>query len=291
MNAARAMALIGTIAGLAALAPLPSEAHRPRLHAVARIFVEGRPVSSVIGVTVTRGTAVAHSLRLGETIADGTRISVPARVLVIVTSTGVKSTVTLELGSSVTFVSTGGGELVTSDAGASIFTVLPRSLDFFRVQSGESLTASVHGTIFSVDTAGGSVTFTCKRGALNITKSGYLAIGDRRLKTSLIDVISAASESRVTYHPGANWTLAQFSTLRRLRHFRAALAAVARTGDGNAVSAARTNLANVLRLEGRYAEALDEDRAALEFYRGEADPTVRREPYAGSGRRTCCKHE
>ena len=139
MNAARAMALIGTIAGLAALAPLPSEAHPPRLHAVARIFVEGR--RSFVGYR-RNGNARNCSgafAAFGETIADGTRISVPARVLVIVTSTGVKSTVTLEPGSSVTFVSTGGGELVTSDAGASIFTVLPRSLDFFRVQSGESL--------------------------------------------------------------------------------------------------------------------------------------------------------
>ena len=174
MNGVRAIALTGTIAGLATLAPLPSVVHPPRAHAVARILVEGRPVSSVTGVTVMRGTTVAHSLRLGETIADGTRISVPARVLISITSTREKSTVTLEPGASVTFVSTGAGELVTSNAGASIFSVLPRSLDFFRVQSGESLTASVHGTVFSVDTAVGDVTFTCTRGALSIIKSGYL---------------------------------------------------------------------------------------------------------------------
>lgn len=131
MNGVRAVALAGALAGLAALAPLPSAAHPPRAHAVTRILVERRPVSSVAGVTVTRGGAVAHSLRLGETIEDGTRISVPARVVVTVTSTGEKSTVTLEPGASVTFVSTGAGELVTSNAGASISACcLGRSTSF-----------------------------------------------------------------------------------------------------------------------------------------------------------------
>ena len=62
-------------------------------------------------------------------------------LVVVIVSSGEKSTVTLEPGSTVTFVSTGTGELVASNGGKSIFSVVPKALDFFRVQSGEALSS------------------------------------------------------------------------------------------------------------------------------------------------------
>ena len=81
----------------------------------------------------------------------------------------------------------------SSNKGTSRFNVVPHTLDFFRVQSGEALTASVHGTEFSVDVANHSVTYDCTRGEVNVTKTGYLLIGQRPVRASFVDVISAVS--------------------------------------------------------------------------------------------------
>ena len=250
----------------------PSAAQPVRAHVVARLLLDGRQVISAGGVTVTRGGTTEHTLHRGEAIADGTRIDVPAHLVVIIASTGGKSEATLEPGSSVTFVSTGSGELVSSNGGRSVFSVVPHTLDFFRVQSGESLTASVHGTVFSVETAPGAVTYSCREGEVNITKNGYVLIGQRRLQTALIDVISAAATSQMTYHPRPNWTLAEFANFAQAEAFyRAQLEAALHAGDAGAMNAARINLGNVLRLEGRYADALETYGQALESYRRSGD--------------------
>ncbi len=214
MNARPVRALAGAICACLMLVSAPSAAHPVRAHIVARLLLDGREVKSAGGVTVTRGSTTEHALHRGEAIVDGTRIDVPAHLVVVITSTGGKSMTTLEPGSSVTFVSTGSGELVSSNGGASVFSVVPHTLDFFRVQSGESLTASVHGTVFSVDTSTPTVTYSCREGEVNITKTGYVLIGQQRLQTALIDVISAAATSEMTYHPRPNWTLAKFANFR-----------------------------------------------------------------------------
>jgi hypothetical protein len=245
---------------------------QPRTHIVLRILLDGKSVESAAGVTVSRRSISAHDLRRGEIIADGTRIDVPAHLVVIIVSSGGKSTTTLEPGASVTFVSTSSGELVSSNAGKSIFDVVPNTLDFFRVQSGEALTASVHGTMFLIDATAGSVTFTCTRGEVNITKTGYLLIGVKRLKASLIDVISAANNPQATYHPSSTWYLARFANFAQAEAFyQQQLAAAQRSGDANAVNAARMNLGNVQRLEGRYADALDSFQQSLAYYRQQGD--------------------
>ena len=194
-----------------ALFPNPSPARTARTHVVHEITDNGRAVGAAAGVTVTRRGTVEHGIRRGETILDGSRIDVPAGVVVVIESSGAKSRVTLEPGASVTLISTGGGELLEASAGQSLFTVVPNSLDFFRVQSGEALTASVHGTEFSAEVTGGNVSYTCTRGEVNITKNGYLVIGEKRLPAWLLDVISAATRSRVTYHASPSWTLARFA--------------------------------------------------------------------------------
>ncbi len=239
-----------------------------RVHLVQQILVDAKQVQSAADVTLIRGSTVSHGLRRGETLFDGTRIDVPSHVLVVIVSSGGKSTTTLEPGASVTFVTTGSGELVTSNAGTSLFNIVPKTLDFFRVQSSEVLTASVHGTEFSIDTAPEAVTFNCTKGEVHITKTGYLLIGHRRLQTSLIDVISAAAAPQITYHPRPNWALATFSNFAQAEAFyRAQLKATLHTGDRSAANAARINLGNVLRLEGRYSDALDTYGQALDSYR------------------------
>src|SRR5271165_101819 len=182
------------------LAPCAAQAPAKRVHVVQQIFRDGKPVASASGVKVTQpGGTLEKAIRLKETILDGTRIDVPPRIVVIVVSTGAKSSVTLEPGSSVTFISTGPGELVSSDAGKAIFSVVPKSLDFFRVQSGEAITAGVHGTVFSLERSPSTVTVTCTRGAVDITKTGYLQIGEETTKVSLIDTISAGHPETI-YH-------------------------------------------------------------------------------------------
>jgi hypothetical protein len=207
--------LAATLAVLFGLLGLRAAAAQSRMHTVLRILLDGKPVDAAAGVTVSRGAIVEHMLRHGEVIPDGTRIDIPPHVIVVISSTGQKSTVTLEPGASVTFVSTGSGELVSSNGGKSIFSIVPNTLDFFRVQSSEVLTASVHGTVFSIDATTSGVTFTCARGEVNITKTGYLLIGAKRLKTSLIDVISAAQQPQVTYHPSSTWYFCEICQLWR----------------------------------------------------------------------------
>ena len=142
-----------------------------------------------------------------------------------------------------TFVSTGQGELVSSNRGTATFSIVPKSLDFFRVRSGEALTASVHGTVFSVGASGRGVSFYCTRGAVNITRTGYLQIGFKKQSASLIDVIAAAKSARVTYRPSSDWTLARFATYPEAAAFyRHRLDVALETGDPNALSAAHRNL-------------------------------------------------
>ncbi len=117
-------------------------AAQTRVHSVQAIFVDGRRVESAAGITVTRGGSIQHTLRRGETILDGTRVDVPAHVEVIIVSTGGKSSATLQPGASITFVSTGLGELVRINAGHAIFNVVPGTLAFFHVRYGEKLTMS-----------------------------------------------------------------------------------------------------------------------------------------------------
>ncbi len=272
MNARTFAATAAAIWTLLALPLQSAAAHAPRVHVVQQLLLDQKPVQSASGVTVTAGTAVRHILQVGEIVADGTRIDVPPHLVVTIVSSGDRSTTTLEPGASVTFVSTGSGELLSSNKGTSRFNVVPHTLDFFRVQSGEALTASVHGTEFSVNVANHSVTYNCTRGEVNVTKTGYLLIGQLPVRASFIDVISAASRPEIAYHPTVTWYLGKFQNFGDAeKYYRDQLDAAVLSGDANAINAARLNLGNVQRLRGRYADALNESSAALAFYRHAGD--------------------
>src|SRR5271168_5113507 len=95
---------------LAAIPSGPLAAAPVRLHTVQNILQDGKAVPTAQGVKVTSAAGkVENVIRRGEAVPDGTRVDVPARVVITVVSAGGKSTATLETGSSVTFVSTGSG--------------------------------------------------------------------------------------------------------------------------------------------------------------------------------------
>lgn len=113
-----------------------------RIHTVKQLLIDGKDVASATGVTIALKTGVVeHMIRRGEAIADGTKVDVPQHLVVVIVSSGAKSTATLEPGSSLTFVLTGKGELVRINAGKVYFDVVDYALDFFRVQYASQLAA------------------------------------------------------------------------------------------------------------------------------------------------------
>ena len=244
-----------------------------RVHTVGQILRDGKAVDSADGVTVTPAAGPAqHVVRRGETIADGTRVDVPAHVVVVIVSTGGASTARLEPGASLTFVSTGRGEVVRSNAGQMLFDVVHNALDFYRVQYGDQISAGVSGTAFSVVASGKTVTFTCTRDQISITKTGYLVVGAEHTKVSLIDVISAANKRQVTYQPSATWYFASFANFAEAQaSYRAQVAAAQRGGDAATLAAALTNLGFVDAALGQHPEALQAQQQALAFYRRARD--------------------
>lgn len=254
---------------LALMVQIAVNAQTPRAHSVKQILIDGRDVASTTNVSlIIRGEDPRHALHVGEQIDDGTRIDVPQHVEVVIVSTDEKSTATLEPGASVTFVSTGSGELVRSNGGKTIFDVVHGALDFFRVQYGEQITAGVSGTLFSIDASADSVTYACTRGEVDITKLGYLLIGTKPLQTSLIDVISATQTTQATYQPSSTWFLGKFSNITEAEsYYEQQLVLAQQSGDANAVNVARMNLGNVQTLLGRYSDALHSYSEALAYYR------------------------
>jgi hypothetical protein len=136
-------ALFGIVVGLAAILPVSGLAAPARVHVINRILHDGKPVPSASSVTLALASGkVMRGVHVGETIIDGTRIDVPRHLIVIIVSSGGKSTTTMEPGSSVTFVSTGRGELAVVNRGKADFKVVPGSLAFFHVRYGYAFTAS-----------------------------------------------------------------------------------------------------------------------------------------------------
>jgi tetratricopeptide (TPR) repeat protein len=230
----------------------------PRGHTVKQILRDGQQVASADGVAVTPpGGKPEATIRQGESIVDGTRVDVPAHLVVVIVSTGAKSTITLNPGSSLTFISTGSGEYVSSNGGHVGFSVVPGSLDFFHVQSGESLNASVHGTEFSIDADQGNVTFDCTRGEVGIQKTGYLLVGEKSIDVTLSDVISAVHVPSVTYQPQPTWYFAKFANFAEADAFyEAQLVTAQHSGSQAAVAAALFNVGIVELRQGSYVKAL-----------------------------------
>src|SRR5580693_2359824 len=91
-----AIATVGLAAACLVAGALPAAADS-RAHTVQQILRDGTAVASAPGVTVTpRGGTPESTIRVGESIADGTRVDVPAHLVVVIVSSGNKSTITLE---------------------------------------------------------------------------------------------------------------------------------------------------------------------------------------------------
>jgi tetratricopeptide (TPR) repeat protein len=268
---------LAAVVVLVLAAPLAANAQTSRTHTVKQILLDGKDATSA-GATVTPRTGSPQpTIHRGETIADGTRVDVPAHVVVVIVSTGGASTARLEPGSSITFVSTDKGELLRSNRGKTFFDVVHKTLDFFRVQYGDKIVAGVNGTAFSIDATNTTVTFTCTSDEVSITKTGYLVIGAERKKVSLVDTISAG-QPPVTYQPTQTWTLGTFATYAKAEEFyRAQLAAAQKSGDRGAEDAALTNIGNVQENQGQYAAALQSYRQAVALFRelGDRDGEAR----------------
>ena len=265
-------AIVRRLAMLAVLvlgAPLAANAQTPRTHTVKQILLDGKDAPSAGGTVTPRTGSPQPTIHRGETIADGTRVDVPAHVVVVIVSTGGASTARLEPGASITFLSTGKGELLRSNGGKTFFDVVHNTLDFFRVQygDGDKIVAGVNGTAFSIDATNTTVTFTCTSDEVSITKTGYLVIGAERKKVSLVDTISAG-QPPVTYQPTQTWTLGTFATYAKAEEsYRAQLAAAQKRGDRGAEDAALTNIGNVEESQGQYAAALQSYQQALALLR------------------------
>ena len=138
------------VLGVSAFACAPAAAES-RSHTVTKILRSGQAVASDATVSVTPAGAKATSgIRVGESIPDGTRIDVPARVIVVVTSSGAKSITTIEPNSSITFVATDTGEVSQVNAGSAWFAIVHHALDFFYVNTAHSFVAAARGTNFNV---------------------------------------------------------------------------------------------------------------------------------------------
>ncbi len=243
-----------------------SAAAQTREHTVREILLDGKSVEWVNGATVSRRAMVEHAVRRGEPIPDGTRVDVPAHVELIITSTGGKSAVTLPPGSSVTFITTDQGEWDSVNAGDPIFSDVPGALDYFHVQAGRDIDAAAAGTTFSVAVGYGSVTVHCTQGELSVQKTGYLRVGLRRYKASLIDTLSPA-RGAVTYHPSETWYLATFATFGQAEaYYRRQLATARQTGSAVAVANALDNIGIVQDNQSRYADALRSYAQALALF-------------------------
>ena len=229
-----------------------------RGHTVRDIFLDGNAVSSAgVSIVLPGSTSAATGIHVGQAIADGTRLAVPPHVSVVVVSTDTKSTATLQPGADVTFVSTGSGEVVAQHAGTSLFSVVSRALDFFRVQSGGSITAGVRGTEFAVTSKPGAVTIACTSGAVDVEKTGYLQVGAVVQRVSLADVVSPAQSPEVTYHPTQIWYLARFENYGQAHAaYEKALSQARATGDRHAIAVALDNLGTVERSLGRLSDAM-----------------------------------
>lgn len=113
-------------------------------YAVQQILRDGEPVTSAAGAMVTLPAGGSESvIRRGEVIAAGTRIDVPAYTVVVIVGLGGRSSITLRPGSSFTLAKSSSGELVTTNAGSTIFSIISRALNFFSATPLEMFTGSV----------------------------------------------------------------------------------------------------------------------------------------------------
>lgn len=262
------VALVATV--LSAAFSMPAFAAAPsREHSVARILRDGSQVSKASDVILTlTGGTVVHGISQGASVADGTRIDVPARVSVVLVSSGAKSTTTIGPNSSFTPVTTGQGELSRVNSGNVVFDVVHGALDFFQVFHTQRFVAAVKGTAFSVNASSSSLKFACTRGTVTIKKTGSILVGATKKDVSLVDVISAASQSQVSYDVAADGVFAKFRSYGdALEAYQKILEQARQGGDRIRIAAALTSVGNLQLNLSRFNDALASHREALDIHR------------------------
>lgn len=255
------------------LAASATAAPAQREHVVKAILRDGIAVASDAGVTLNyRDGRVVHSIARGERIPDGTRIEVPARVKIVLVSTGAKSTTTLGPNSSFTPMQTGAGELSSLDRGSAWFSVVRGALDFFQVNHTQRFNASVKGTKFRIDASGRDVTFACTDGSVAVTQIGSILVGSKTVsQVRQVQYVSAAGRREVRYPSFVQYlaTFPNFASAKTM--FAQQLAQAEASGDAAGVRAGLTNLGLVERYLGEYPAARQAHQRALALYREVGD--------------------
>lgn len=210
----------------------------------------------------------ARTLRTGEVIGAGTRILVPAAVLLRLRSdNAVLITLYPQTDYAVDAVIPG-GEVHAVYAGAARFS-LTRLFDFFNVDL-HAYVARVWGTEFEVETdSHGNVRVDLLRGTLACARDARARLDDRWVSTEVSDVLSEQGLRAVSYTPDAGDYLQRYDNyaLAEARYgadLEIALARAGEAGGRDRVLAARNNLGQILLTLGR-AES-----ARAQFAAGEA---------------------
>ena len=256
--------------------------------------------------TMTLPNARPVELAIRQTIPDGARIDVPARVTVVIASTDAKSTTTLRPNTSFTPISTGAGERSSIGHGNALFSVVHGALDFFAVKS-DKFTASAKGTEFTVDASKSKVSFAVNRGTIDVAHDANLQVDASKRNVSrasggnapatrtardvgavqapstirTIDVLESAQKSNVSYNPlTSNTEVKKFETAAEAQAFyQGQFTAAEQSRDPERIAAAYNNRANALSEKGDYDRAiadydeavkLDHNLATAYYNRGNA---------------------
>jgi tetratricopeptide (TPR) repeat protein len=280
---------LSLIGALLALAPLTATAAQ-RGHVVLEIRKQPG-ANAAPTMTLPNGRPAALAVR--QSIPDGARIDVPARVTVVIASSDAKSTTTLRPNTSFTPISTGAGERSSIGHGSALFSVVHGALDFFQVKS-DKFTASAKGTEFSVDASQRQVSFACARGTIDVAHDIKLQIGlskrnvapaggatATRAKGSqgavlapstvrTIDVLTAEAKPNVSYHPlDASEGVRKFGTASEAQTFyQGQFADAQQSRDPERIAAAYNNRAGALSEKGDYNRAIADYDEAIKLDRG-----------------------
>jgi len=269
------------IAILALVTLLPAESREVApTNIVARILLDGLPNREAGAiVSVERDGKKSSGVAIGELLLDGTRITAPPHVTILIQRTDRKADILLEPGTTVQFVATSGaGQIVHQGNGNALFSVVPHALDFYRVTFRQFI-ASVRGTVFAISGFPTSVTFASRRGRVDVEHNAQTAgpapvrpkirsLGNHR-QASLtklvvfsnvssggslrsVDTITPGQRSLVTYHPNSVVEAPLGSILR----YKLQLSTAVQSGDADRIGASYNNLGLAYDRSGQLSKAI-----------------------------------
>jgi len=161
----------------------------------------GKNVALEVPGTETTG------IRVGDTLADGTRITAPPHVAIVIGRSDGKATVTVQPGATITLAATSAsGETVVNGNGDALYSVTPGALKYFRVRSGV-YSATTNGAVFSTETSENQLTFSARSGTIDVTHDASVAGGSAAAPSTimapeilrLIDTLAEPQRPAVSY--------------------------------------------------------------------------------------------